>query len=228
MSEEQNRRAFLRAAIVASVVAPGGISALISRALAQGEVNAGVHKFRGQVEINGQSAARGAAVKPGDTVTTGAKSYVTFVVGQDAFLLRGNSKLELEGSGFLVNLARIVTGKLLSVYGKGTPRTLRGTTATIGIRGTGAYIEVSPERNYFCLCYGEAEIVPVADAGASETVKTIHHDAPRFIYAEGRSRIIERAPVINHKDEELILLESLVGRVPPFVNTEEYRSGVRY
>jgi len=40
--------------------------------------------------------------------------------------------------------------------------------------------------------------------------------------------VIERAPVINHKDEELILLESLVGRVPPFVDTDEYRSGVRY
>jgi hypothetical protein len=143
--------------------------------------------------------------KPGDTVTTGAKSYVTFVVGQDAFLLRGDSKLELGGSGVLVNLARIVTGKLLSVYGKGTPRTLHGTTATIGIRGTGAYIEVSPERTYFCLCYGEAEIVPTADANAAQTVKTLHHDAPRFIYPAGRSRIIERAPVINHKDEELIL-----------------------
>jgi hypothetical protein len=228
VSEEQSRRAFLRAAIVAGVVTPGGLSTIVSRALAQGEVNTGVHKFRGQVEINGQAATRGAAVKPGDTVTTGAESYVTFVVGQDAFLLRGNSRLELEGSGVLVNLARIVTGKLLSVYGKGTPRTVRGTTATIGIRGTGAYIEVSPERNYFCLCYGEAEIVPVADPSASETVKTIHHDSPRFIYAGGRSRIVERAPVINHKDEELILLESLVGRVPPFVNTDEYRSGVRY
>ena len=42
-----------------------------------------------------------------------------------------------------------------------------------------------------------------------QTVKTIHHDAPRFIYPAGQSRIIERAPVINHKDEELILLESL-------------------
>ena len=54
-------------------------------------------------------------------------------------------------------------------------------------------------------------------------MKTVHHDAPRFIYPAGRPRIIERAPVINHKDEELILLESLVGRVPPFVNSEDYK-----
>jgi hypothetical protein len=229
LRDRWERRAFLRAAVVAGIATPGGIGGLISRALAQGEVaTTGVHKYRGRVLINDRPAAAGMPVKPGDTVTTGAKSYVTFVVGQDAFLLRGNSKLELGGSGVLVNLARIVTGKLLSVYGKGTPRTLHGTTATIGIRGTGAYMEVSRERNYFCLCYGEAEIVPTADAHAAEIVKTIHHDAPRFIYAAGKARIIERAPVINHKDEELILLESLVGRVPPFVDTDQYRSGVRY
>jgi hypothetical protein len=28
--------------------------------------------------------------------------------------------------------------------------------------------------------------------------------------------MIERAPVINHADAELVLLESLVGRKPPF------------
>ena len=130
LKDGRERRAFLRVAIAAGIVTPGGIGGIISRALAQGAVEAsGVHKFRGQVEINGQPANAGMAVKPGDTVTTGAKSYVTFVVGQDAFLLRGDSKLELGGSGVLVNLARIVTGKLLPVYGKGTPRTLHGTTA---------------------------------------------------------------------------------------------------
>jgi len=32
-------------------------------------------------------------------------------------------------------------------------------------------------------------------------------------------RRIERAPVINHTDAELILLESLVGRKVPFTGT---------
>jgi len=228
---QERRRAWLRSAAVLGLSTPGGLSMLISRALAQGSFDAGgvqkypsgVYKYRGEVRINGESAARGMQVKPGDTVTTGAQSYVTFVVGQDAFLLRGQGQLELAGSGVLVTLARVITGKLLSVYSRGTPRTLHGTTATIGIRGTGAYLEVSPERNYFCLCYGEAQITSTADANASEQVKTKHHDSPRFIYAGGRARLIERAPVINHQDEELILLESLVGREPPFVGGSDYR-----
>lgn len=224
MREDENRRrAWLRAAAL-GLSTPGGLSMLIRYALAQGAVEAGgVHKYRGQVLINGEPAARGTPVKPGDTVTTGTNSYVTFVVGQDAFLLRGQSRLELAGSGALITLARVITGKLLSVYSRGTPRTLQGTTATIGIRGTGAYMEVLPERNYFCLCYGEAEITSTADANASERLKTKHHDAARFIYAGGRAQLIERAPVINHQDEELILLESLVGREPPFLGGAEYR-----
>lgn len=179
--------------------------------------------MRGEVQVNGQPASKGTLIRPGDTVTTGPKSYATFVVGQDAFLARGNTRVELGGNAALVDLVRVVTGKLLSVYSKGRPREVRGVTATIGIRGSGAYIETGGERTYFCLCYGEAEIVPTAAPDQRETVRTVHHDQPRFIYAAGRERMIEKAPVINHRDAELILLESLVGRVPPFVET-----GVRY
>jgi len=31
-------------------------------------------------------------------------------------------------------------------------------TTTAGIRGTGIYVEASPERTYFCTCYGTVEI----------------------------------------------------------------------
>ena len=49
---------------------------------------------------------------------------------------------------------------------------------------------------------------------ATETVRTIHHDAPRYIYAHGDMpiKMIEPAPVVNHTDAELIMLEALVGR----------------
>ena len=51
-----------------------------------------------------------------------------------------------------------------------------------------------------------------------ETVRTTHHDAPRYIYAHAEMpiKMIEPAPLINHTDAELIMLEALVGRRPPF------------
>jgi hypothetical protein len=227
-ARNESRRRWLQAAVAAGVLLPGGVAALIGRALAQGAAKQGVQRLRGTVQVNGQPAKKGTPIAPGDTVTTGVKSYVTFVVGEDAFLLRGDSKLELSGGAALINVLRLVTGKLLSVYSKGPQREVRAATATIGIRGTGAYLEAGAERSYFCLCYGEGEIVPTAAPEQREALRTTHHEQPRFIYAAGRERVIERAPMINHRDAELILLESLVGRAPPFVDTDEYRSGIRY
>ncbi len=63
----------------------------------------------------------------------------------------------------------------------------------------------------------DAELVPLDDPKEAETVRTTHHDQPRYIYAKGMPRMIETAPVVNHTDAELILLESLVGHRPPFV-----------
>lgn len=64
---------------------------------------------------------------------------------------------------------------------------------------------------------GVAELVPRDDPKEAETVRTKHHDQPRYIYPKGMPRMIEAAPVVNHTDAELVLLESLVGRRPPFV-----------
>jgi hypothetical protein len=222
------RRAFVRSALAASVLLPGGMTALIGAALAREPERQGIRKLRGEVLVNGRKAGPGTVIAPGDKVATGENSYATFVVGEDAFLMRGRTQVELGGLQKLVNLVRVATGALLSVYAKGPPRTLQSGTATIGIRGTGAYMEIQPERTYFCLCYGEADLQPVAAPAQSEVLRTIHHDQPRFIYPAGRDRLVERAPVINHRDAELILLESLVGREPPFLEIDEYRNGLRY
>jgi hypothetical protein len=229
MTADGSRRRFVRSALSAGLLVPGGVGGLVSIALAQSEPAQGVRRMHGQVMVNGQPVKEGTPIKPGDAlITTGPKSYATFVVGQDAFLLRGNSRLELSGTSSLVNLVRLVTGRLLSVYAKGMgERRIQGSVGTIGIRGTGAYLESEADKTYFCLCYGEAEIVADADPQVRETVHTVHHDSPRYIYAKG-PKLIDKARVINHKDDELILLESLVGRTPPFIDTDEYKSGVRY
>jgi hypothetical protein len=100
------------------------------------------------------------------------------------------------------------------VFGSGGERRLVTATASIGIRGTGAYMEAEPQRTYFCLCYGTAEVAATM-GGARESYSTRHHESPRYIYGDGRRRAIVPASVANHTDSELILLESLVGRSPP-------------
>jgi hypothetical protein len=171
---------------------------LVREALAQGRLEQGVYRRQGDVKISG------------DSVSTGADGEVVFVVDKDAVLVRPGSELSILKTGL-----RIVTGAVLSVFGG--PRELRTPTAHIGIRGTAVYLEVEPNRTYVCTCYGEAVLEPLGDPASRETVRTLHHEQPRYILAKGAPQMIMRAPVVNHTDVELVFLESLVGRQPPFV-----------
>ena len=219
-----SRRAWLARATAGGAALAAAMAGL-RRALARGAVEPGVARVRGDVRINGKPAQRGMEVRPGDVITTGPGAELVVVIGRDAFLVRAQSRIELSGDAtrLLVASLRVVTGALLSVFEPGKVKQIRTATATIGIRGTGIYVELDGPRTYVCTCYGEAELTPVDDPAAAETVRTQHHDEPRYVHPRGMPRMIEKAPVVNHTDAELILLEDLVGRVVPFAT-----SGYRY
>ncbi len=213
---ESRRRAWLRGAAAATIAAAGMMR--LRAALAAGSVPPGVARLRGDVRINGKPAARGQRVAPGDVIVTGKDAELVIVVERDAFMVRANSRIEFgpAAARSAVALLRILTGAMLSVFESGQRREIRTGTATIGIRGTGIYVETETQRTYACTCYGEAVLTPVDDPGAAETVRTKNHDQPRYIYGKGMPNMLEAAPVINHVDAELYLLEGLVGRSPPF------------
>ena len=108
------------------------------------------------------------------------------------------------------------------MFQTGGARTLTASTATIGIRGTGCYLEAYRDRAYFCLCYGSADIE--TRTGAKESLATRYHESPRIIYADNRPSPMISGPVVNHSDAELIMLESLVERRPP----QTFLDNVRY
>lgn len=213
---ERARREWLKRALLAGAALP----LLLRDALAASARPNGLLQVKGEVLVNGRPAQLGAALKPGDSVATAAGSSAVFVIGADAFLMREGSELLTAGGKAVAGSLRLVTGKLLSVFGRGSRR-ITTSTATIGIRGTGIYIEAEAERSYVCTCYGVVDLQASNMPEARETVSTTHHDAPRYIYAHGEMpiKMIDIAPVINHTDVELVMLEALVGRKPPFVGT---------
>lgn len=175
-----------------------------------------IYDMRGKVSVNGKKADMKTQIGANDTVSTGRNSHVVFAVGKDAFVLRSNSKLELSGGDMLINTLRLVTGKLLSAFGK-TKHRMRTPNATIGIRGTGIYVEADPEQSYVCTCYGVVDLFANKDKQSTETITSEHHDAPRYILSnESSGKNIRTAPFINHTDLELQIIEELVGRAPPF------------
>jgi len=213
-----DRRRFLHQLAAAGLL--GCVPALTQQILAAGTRPAapGFYQVRGNVTLNGQAAAPGMLVRPGDTVVTGPGSEAVYVIGQDAYLQRADSTVSFIGDTVTRGL-RILSGRLMSVFGRGQDKTLTTTTATIGIRGTGCYIEAAAARMYICLCYGEADFTPQVAPDRSMRLVTRHHESPVWISGEDRKNPITPAPMINHSDAELTLLENLVGRNPPFLNS---------
>lgn len=178
-----------------------------------------IYSLEGVALVNGQPATLKTRIRAGDRIQTRADSELIFVVGADSFVMRSNSEMEIGGSNYFIESLRLLSGKLLSVFDKrksGPVLKMQVPTATIGIRGTGIYVEAEPDLTYVCTCYGQVALASRDDPDDTELISTKNHDDPRYISrkpAKGTS--IRLAPVINHSDAELKLLEAIVGRKVP-------------
>lgn len=220
---DESRRNFLIRALaagmfVASPLARAGMLGKVPHELPAGK---SIYSLRGEFSVNGLTANADTHIGPGDVLHTGSGSMAIFVVGKDAFLMRGSSEMHLSGDNLMVEGMRLVTGAVLSVFGKSRHH-LATPTATIGIRGTGLYVEAQPDLAYVCTCYGTTEISNTAAPDKAETIVSKHHDAPRYVAADGS---IRPAPFVSHSDEELMLIETLVGRTPPFALFDDSYGG---
>lgn len=199
------RRGFLQAA--AAWTAVGSLS------MAHAQSRSNVVELNGDATVNGQPLLPNQSVQTGDEIITGPRSTLIFVVGNSAFHVRQNSVLTVERGPNLnaVSLLRLLTGAVVSVWGKGSSRQIVTPTLTAGIRGTGVYTEVFPQRggrSYFCNCYG---VVDLASGNDHELSESSYHQA---MWAEplldGRAALTP-ARAINHTDEELEYLARLIG-----------------
>ncbi|MCH8551487.1 MAG: hypothetical protein LAT62_06100 [Natronospirillum sp.] len=178
-----------------------------------------VYELQGEVTVDGQRADMDTEITPDSLVVTGSNSTIIFVVERDAYILRENSELQLEREGLLATGLRLVKGKVLSVFGHRADDAelqMMTSTASIGIRGTGLYAESDEDRSYICTCYGLTDLSALARPEQRERVAARYHESRYVLREPDNGRLIIEAPFINHTDEELALIESLVGRQPPF------------
>lgn len=233
--EDPRRRALIQA------LAAGLLSATlpVSNALGQSffgsrpyklPTNQSIYRMQGTVTVNGVAATMKTVVRVGDTVETGKNSEVVFVVGGHSMILREDSKLVVEGANKAatqVSGLRLASGKLLTTS-SGSQTLLTTSTATMNARGTGWYAECDPEKTYFCTCYGLVDISANHNAQIRETVAAKQHDRPLYILGKtAGDRAIRNAPFIDHSDQELKLVETLVGRTTPFMFPGDQYSGPR-
>ncbi len=218
------RRNFLVRTLALSLLASGwsrnALAEILGRAPRPLPEGVSIFRLKGEVTVNGEAATAETMIGPGDHIRTGANSELVAVIGDDAFMLRENSDLELSLGDRARQGLRLLTGALLSVFGERDEDArleARTPVAAIGIRGTGLYMEAREDRSYICNCYGQIELSASDDPSQRETIVSRHHDDPRWVLREAEDgRRILPAPFINHSDMELIVLESLVGRQVPF------------
>lgn len=228
---DERRRQWLVRALAAGLFGAGAPAGAQPLGRVPGPLPPGrsIYDLRGRVTVDGRVADERTAISASSVVETAAGASVTFVVGADAYLLRERSRVVLQGeSSGIASFLRVATGALLSVFGRGAKR-LETPTATIGIRGTGLYLEAEPDRSYVCLCYGAVDLGVAGAPDIGESIVSRHHDAPRYVFGPTARRPIVPAGFINHGDLELMLLENLVGRSTPFsLFDESYSNPRRY
>jgi len=183
-----------------------------------------VQDLSGTVTLNDFPLTRSSALLPGQTIRTGDDGRVWFTLGSDAFFLRPGSSLRLQTVStarpreLVIDFLRLVTGALGATFAKGMRRSLVTPTATIGIRGTGVYVEASRELTYACTCFGATELIstPTGSMMESVAVSTENHQA-RYISRDPVMNMrISRAGLERHTNEEMVRLEALAGRPNPF------------
>jgi hypothetical protein len=200
------RRSFL--GMAAAWTATGGFSS------AQAQERSNIVELVGDARLNGERLLPQHTIQSGDDITTGPGSSLVFVVGNSAFRVRQNSRMAVERgpSLFSVSILRLISGGVVSVWGRGTRRQIVTPTLTAGIRGTGVYTEVLASqggRGYFCNCYGTVEMGSGPDNILSEAT---YHQAFWGELQPVKGRLLTPAPAINHGDEELETLARLVGQ----------------
>ncbi|CAN7509476.1 FecR family protein [Acidovorax sp. LjRoot129] len=199
------RRSLLQAAAV--WVAAGGWAG------AQAQSRSSIVELRGDVRRNGEALTPQHSIAAGDRIETGPASTVVFAVGDGAFMVRQNSHVSLEGdTPAAVKVLRLISGAVASVWGRGADRKVILPTATAGIRGTGVYAEVFADqgnRGYFCNCYGTVDLATGTESVVSEAS---YHQSFWVENAPRNGRLLTPAGAINHTDEEMEFLASLIGQ----------------
>jgi hypothetical protein len=209
---DTNRRRFLSyaAALPFAMYLPASSHAASRR------LNGVIHEIEGDVFINKNVANQSSIIQSGNRISVAYGGKLVFSMGDDSYLLQEGSSLEIASrDNVAISGLRLLTGGLLSVFGKRQTSTKIYTrAATIGIRGTGVYLNSQPEKLYFCTCYGSTDLH--LGHNHTEHVHATHHTAFDVTGNTANSMKMIATEVIGHTDDELRLLERYSGRKPLF------------
>lgn len=198
----QSRRHFMQAVLAVPV---------LFTLPAQTFAGAGIHKLQGEVFIDNRQASADSRIQAGSRVVVAHDGALAFSIGQDAFLLKGGTAVELVGGTTLSSL-RLLTGSVLaSLETRSKPFRLVSSMAIVAVRGGAVYLSAEPHRLYTWIRYGESEL----RFGRQRQLVSAS-DSAYEIVRDPAGMSMQSMQVLEQMDDELRVLESLVGRTPAF------------
>ncbi|HPJ44180.1 MAG TPA: FecR family protein [Spirochaetota bacterium] len=172
-----------------------------------GEIKTVITAFSGPVKVNSISlTAAGTAIKPGDIIETGDKSFCDIMINEKNILrIKENSRLVLHVTAtdsFLKLEKGWLGGITRAKFTEEGKYKINTPTVAAAIRGTSFCVKVEDEKNtYFCVCNGT---INLAEAGkeSGEDVTASHHAAKRFTRdADGSIKTDSNPGLLYHTDE---------------------------
>jgi|GEM_PF-6617504 len=170
------------------------------------------YDFHEPVIINGHWASKDTPVHFGDAVLTGKGGRITIKLDGNVFRLGQYSRLTLPAHEENITL-NFFFGSLLAVFRHHDHKQIITKTAVLGVRGTGAYLDVGKEETYLCTCYGDIDFADASNLGNVARVHAHHHNAIAFDH--GSKNFFTMQPLIGHATPQLVALEALADRLPP-------------
>ena len=163
----------------------------------------------GDALINGQKLTKNTVIKYGDKIETKKGSSFRFNIGKEAFLVNEKTKFTLKKEEN-TNVIDLVSGSILGTFSKGKHK-VKTPNMTAGIRGTVVFALVKDNKSYFCTCYGITD-VHAHKTGKEMTLEATHHNMVWIT----PTKVNTTAKMEFHDDEQIRVLDKMVGRTPKF------------
>ena len=171
-----------------------------------------IFDLQGAVLVNGKIAEKDTTITFGDEIITGGHSRIGLRLDGNVYRLGSRSHLTLpEGT---TNITfNFIFGSLLAVFRHDSHKTIHTTTGVLGVRGTGAYLQVGSEETYLCTCYGDIDFMDNENVQNAAHIHALYHNAITFTHSSRAFGLNQ--PLLGHVSEDMQALEAQADRNCP-------------
>lgn len=186
-----------------------------------------VRRVRGEAFASGRRLKVGDRVESGEEIRVARKGTMTLSLADNTiFKISGEARFQVHTSKRRTGFFRLLLGSILTVMPRRNRYLVQMPSASIGIKGTIFFHQIYGEEDffatdytgklvalpegvdeYFCLCNGLADFIKTDEEKPFFSDESQYHNS--YYIDPKQSKILLKAPQLNHTDEEILELIAL-------------------